>query len=81
MVMQRLESMTLPLIQLKLWIRYLDNTFVIIKWTKLEETHDQMNNTLTRIRSTREEVQNKQLPFLDVMVERRLNGEFLTKVH
>eukprot|EP00061_Rhincodon_typus_P003761 g20908.t1 len=61
-VMQRLESMALTLIQPKQWIRYVDDTFVIIKWTKLEETHEIINNTLTRIRFTREEEKNKQLP-------------------
>eukprot|EP00061_Rhincodon_typus_P014559 g41645.t1 len=78
-VTQRLESTALLLIQPKLWIRYMDDTFVIIKWTKLEETHKLINNTLTGIKFTREEEKNKQLPFLDVMVERRTNGEFLTK--
>eukprot|EP00061_Rhincodon_typus_P008292 g30776.t1 len=78
-VMQRLESMALPQIQLKLWVRYMDDTFVIIKWTKLEETRKLINNTLTGIRFTKEEEKNKQLPFLDVMVECRTNGEFLTK--
>eukprot|EP00061_Rhincodon_typus_P012303 g37944.t1 len=78
-VIQRLENMALLLIQLKLWIRYVDDTFVIIKRTKLEETHELINNILTGIRFTSEEEKNKQLPFLDVMVERRTNGEFLTK--
>eukprot|EP00061_Rhincodon_typus_P003377 g19938.t1 len=78
-VMQRLESMTLPLIQPKLWIHYVDDTFIVIKRTKLEETHELINNTLTGIRFTKEEEKNKQLPYLDVMVERKTNGEFLTK--
>eukprot|EP00061_Rhincodon_typus_P008716 g31578.t1 len=78
-VMQTLESMALPLIQPKLWIHYVGDTFVIIKWTKLEETHQLINNALTGIRFTREEEKNKQRPFLDVMVECRTNGEFLTK--
>eukprot|EP00061_Rhincodon_typus_P007532 g29307.t1 len=75
-VMQRLESIALPQIQPKLWIRYVDNTFVIIKRTKLDESHELIT---TGIKFTREEEKNKQLPFLDVMVECRDNGEFLTK--
>eukprot|EP00061_Rhincodon_typus_P000315 g11276.t1 len=55
-----------------------DDTFVIIKPTKLEETHKLINNTLTGIKFTREE-KNKQLPFLDVMVERKTNGDRQTK--
>eukprot|EP00061_Rhincodon_typus_P006618 g27444.t1 len=62
-------------------IRYVDDTFVIIKRTKLEETNKLINNILTRIKFTREEEKNKQLPFLDVMVERRTNGELQTKVY
>eukprot|EP00061_Rhincodon_typus_P008475 g31107.t1 len=77
-VMQRLESMALPLIQPKLWIRYVDNIFIIIKRTILEGRHKLINNTITRIRFTQEEEKNEQLPFLDVMVERRTNREFLT---
>eukprot|EP00061_Rhincodon_typus_P000580 g12118.t1 len=79
-VMQRLESMAFLKIQPKLWIRYVDDTF-IIKQIKLEETHQLINNTLTGIKFTREEEKNNQLPFLDVMVECRANGEFLTKEH
>eukprot|EP00061_Rhincodon_typus_P002618 g18021.t1 len=71
--------MALPQIQPKLWIRYVDDTVVIIKWTKLEETHELINSTLIGIRFTKKEEKNEQLPFLDIMVERRTNGEFLTK--
>eukprot|EP00061_Rhincodon_typus_P011298 g36209.t1 len=78
-VMQRLKSMALLQIQPKLWIRYVDNTFIIIKRTKLEETHHLINNNLTVIKFTREVEKNVQLPFLDVMVELRANGEFLMK--
>eukprot|EP00061_Rhincodon_typus_P017917 g46851.t1 len=78
-VMHRLESMALPLIQPKLWIRYVDDTFVIIKRTKLEKMHELINITLTGIRFTKDEEKNKLLPFLDIMLERRTSGEFLTK--
>eukprot|EP00061_Rhincodon_typus_P002443 g17587.t1 len=77
-VMQRMESTALPLIQPKLWICYVDDAFVIIKRTKLEDARKLINNILTGIKFTREE-ENQQLPFLDVMVECRTNGEFLTK--
>eukprot|EP00061_Rhincodon_typus_P005149 g24323.t1 len=77
-VMQRFENLGPLLIQPKLWTCYMDDTFVIIKRTKPEETHELINNTLTGIRFTREE-KNEQLPFLDIIVECRTNGEFLTK--
>eukprot|EP00061_Rhincodon_typus_P006516 g27228.t1 len=78
-VMQRFESIALPQIQPKLWIGYVDDTFVIIKWTKLEETQQLINNTPTGIKFTREVEKNKLPPFLDVMVKCRANGDFLTK--
>eukprot|EP00061_Rhincodon_typus_P006280 g26766.t1 len=78
-VMQRLKGMALLQIQPELWIRYVDDSFIIIKWTKLEETQQLINNTVTCIKFTREEEKNEHLPFLDLMVERRANGEFLMK--
>ncbi|XP_059500135.1 uncharacterized protein LOC132209322 [Stegostoma tigrinum] len=45
-VMQRLEQTALPTIQPKLWVRYVDDTFVINKQNKLEETFKTINNTL-----------------------------------
>eukprot|EP00061_Rhincodon_typus_P007424 g29105.t1 len=77
--MQRLKNMALPQIQPKLWIRYTDDTFVITKGTKREETHQLINKTLTGIKFTREGETNEQLPFLDVRVECRATGKFLTK--
>eukprot|EP00061_Rhincodon_typus_P019000 g48421.t1 len=64
-VMQRLEWTALPTIQPKLQIRNVDDTFVIIKCTKLEETHLLINNILTSVKFTREEENNNRLPFLD----------------
>eukprot|EP00061_Rhincodon_typus_P011321 g36247.t1 len=61
-VMQRLESMALPEIQPRLWIQYVDDTFVILKWTKLEETHQLINNTLTGIKFTREGERTAPIP-------------------
>ncbi|XP_072414136.1 uncharacterized protein [Chiloscyllium punctatum] len=80
-VMQRLEQTVLPQIQPKLWVSYVDDTFVIIKNTEIENTHQIINATLTGIRFTREEEKDNQLPFLDVMVQRTPNGEFTTKVY
>ncbi|XP_072436559.1 uncharacterized protein [Chiloscyllium punctatum] len=80
-VMQKLEQTVLPQIQPKLWVRYVDDTFVIIKNTEIENTHQIINATLTGIRFTREEEKDNQLPFLDVMVQRTPNGEFTTKVY
>ncbi|XP_072406376.1 uncharacterized protein [Chiloscyllium punctatum] len=80
-VMQRLEQTVFPQIQPKLWVRYVDDTFVIIKNTEIENTHQIINATFTGIRFTREEEKDNQLPFLDVVVQRTPNGEFTTKVY
>ncbi|XP_059495631.1 uncharacterized protein LOC125446408 isoform X2 [Stegostoma tigrinum] len=80
-VMQRLEQTALPIIQTKLWVCYVDDTFVITEQNKLEETFKTINNTLTGITFTKEEENNNKLPFLDVTVERTVNGELQTSVY
>ncbi|XP_072427995.1 uncharacterized protein [Chiloscyllium punctatum] len=52
-----------------------------IRVLEIENTHWIINATLTEIRFTREEEQDNQLPFLDMMVQRTPNGEFTTKVY
>jgi len=42
--MQHLETIALPHIQTKLWIRYVDDTFVIVKKEQLEKTHKTISN-------------------------------------
>ena len=62
----------------KLWVRYVDNTFVI--WQhgqdKLESFLELLNNMRDPIKFTIEIEQNGQLPFMDVLVEK--GGEQLT---
>eukprot|EP00061_Rhincodon_typus_P013549 g39987.t1 len=58
-----------------------DDTFVIIKRTKLEETHHLRNNVFAGIKFRRDEENNNQLLFLDVRVESMTNGEFQTSVY
>eukprot|EP00061_Rhincodon_typus_P003636 g20572.t1 len=80
-VTQRLEHTILPFIQPKLWLQYVDDTLVIIKRTKLEETHHLINKVFVGITFMREENNNNQLPFLDVRVERMTKEEFQTLVY
>lgn len=80
-VMQRLEEIALPIIQPKLWVRYVDDTFVIIKRQNLDETHRIIDNIFTGIKFTREEESNCQLPFLDVLVRRLPTGKLETSVY
>eukprot|EP00061_Rhincodon_typus_P018352 g47495.t1 len=60
-IMQRLERTTLPTVKLKLWIRYVGDTIVIIK-AKLEETRLLINNVLTGIKFIRGQQQQTSLP-------------------
>jgi hypothetical protein len=80
-VMQRLERIALPLIRPTLWIRYVDDTFVIIKRSELEEAYRLLNCVFLAIQFTREEEDNGQLPFLDVNVTRTDTGELQTSVY
>ncbi|BHF57371.1 hypothetical protein SprV_0100031200 [Sparganum proliferum] len=63
------------------WRRYVDDTFVIVKNDMLEHLHSLLNAVLPDIKLTREEEQEQQLPFLDVLVRPNLNGELETTVY
>ena len=62
--------------QPKLWIRYVDDTFVL--WphgdTELNSFHDHLNSQHPSIQFTKEEEIDEKIPFLDVLVERKLKG-------
>ncbi|XP_059498080.1 uncharacterized protein LOC132207173 isoform X1 [Stegostoma tigrinum] len=60
-VVQRLEQTALPIIQPKLWVCYVDDTFVITKRNKLEETFKTINNILPDVKFTKEEEHNNKL--------------------
>ena len=65
-----------------LWVRYVDNTFVI--WPhgpdKLENFHSHLNSLRKSIQFTIEREQNNQLPFLDVLVTKAGN-HMTTSIH
>lgn len=50
-VTEHLESTALPCTQLKIWIWYIDDTFVIMKKDQLEKTHEIINKILKGIKS------------------------------
>ncbi|XP_071439841.1 uncharacterized protein [Hetaerina americana] len=60
----------------KCWLRCVDDTFVI--WPhgeeKLEEFHRELNNINSAIKFTKELEKDGRLPFLDVLVTRKLDG-------
>lgn len=69
-----LESTTL---KPKLWLRYVDDTFVI--WThgrnKLDEFLSHLNNIHSKIQFTMEVESLNQLPFLDVLLKKKPDGK------
>ena len=80
-VMQRLEEVAIPLIEPNLWMRYVDDTFVIIKRSIVEEAHAILNNVFKGINFTIELEHEGQLPFLDIMVKRSPSNTLETSVY
>ncbi len=53
------------------WLRYVDDTFVIVKRNEKAKLYDKINGILPGIQITEEEEENaSQLPLLDVQVQR-----------
>lgn len=75
--MEHLEERALNTTALrpKMWIRYVDDTFVI--WphgnAELKEFHRHLNHQNTSIQFTIEEEKEEKIPFLDVLVRRERN--------
>nr|VZI30905.1 unnamed protein product [Spirometra erinaceieuropaei] len=63
------------------WRRYVDDTFVIVKKDMLQHFHSLFNVVFPDIKFTSEKEQEQQLPFMDVLVRRNLNGELETTVY
>lgn len=60
-VMQRLEASNLPVINPKMWILYVNDTFVIIKKDRLENTYSLINNVFDEIKFTTAKESNNKL--------------------
>ena len=80
-MMQKLESIVLPSINPKLWVRYIDDTFTIIKKNELERTIQTLNSVFDDINFTMETEKNSKLAFLDVLVTRTFNEQLETCVY
>ncbi|MGL4491660.1 MAG: reverse transcriptase domain-containing protein [Tannerellaceae bacterium] len=71
-----------PEIAPRMWIRYVDDTFVIIKRERLDRFNNFINSIDPNIKFTMEvESETGQLSFLDCMVHRMSNGKLKTTVH
>ena len=58
----------------KFWRRYVDDTFVIIKKTEINEFHNHIYNIEASIKFSIEHETNNSTPFLDVCVTREASG-------
>ena len=65
-----------------MYFRYVDETFVMFE-NKLESFSflNYLNNLHKNPKFTKEEEHKNSLNFLDVCVQRLVDGEFLTKIH
>nr|VZI18583.1 unnamed protein product [Spirometra erinaceieuropaei] len=64
-----------------MWLRYVDDTFVVIKNCEVERLHQSLNGVFPAIKFTREEATGDILPFLDVSVQRLSDGNLATSLH
>ena len=65
----------------KLWARYVDDTFVILKRADVDNTHQLISNVFEGINFTIETENDNQLAFLDVLITRKENGSLQTSVY
>ncbi|VDN20397.1 unnamed protein product, partial [Dibothriocephalus latus] len=79
-VLQRIEHLVFTKYQPKFWARYVDETFVIVKTSDIEQLKDPLNSVDPNIQFTKEEERKKQLPYLDVLVRRCSTGILQTMV-
>ena len=59
----------------RFWLRYVNDTFVIIEKKFLNIFFDHINNLEPSIQFTMETKNDSQLPFLDTLIQRSKNGE------
>ena len=57
----------------KIWIRYVDDIFAIVKKDQLDKFFKILNDQFDSIKFTYETEQNQVLPFLDLLLERKKN--------
>jgi len=65
----------------RLWKRYVDDTFVIMKRSKLSEFLTHLNTIESSIQFTIEKEKEGCLPFLDLLIKRSPSGHLLSAVY
>ena len=64
----------------KVWKRYVDDTFVLVKQQQVDAVHDHLNRQASGVSFTVEKERDGVLPFLDIEVKRADNGSVGTAV-
>lgn len=78
--MRKLEKIVLPDINPKIWIRYVDDIFVIIKRSEPQRV-SQLLNVFDDIKFTTEGENNGKLAFLGILITRLPNGQLQIEVY
>nr|VZI32915.1 unnamed protein product [Spirometra erinaceieuropaei] len=79
-VMQELEARIFLSHKPKFWMRYVDDTFVILRRDAKDNFKRELNSVFPQIQFTMEEEEDGVLPFLDVQVTRQEDGTLQTGV-
>ena len=81
--MVELEESLIPTLsdKLRLWFRYVDDTFTFIKKDKIDDVIYILNNFHTNIKFTCVCENSNKISFLDVLVKREIDGSFSTGVY
>ena len=64
----------------RIWLRYIDDTFVVLRKTEMVSFHKFINNIEDSIKFTVEQEVANAIPFLDVLIIRN-NGQLTTKAY
>ena len=65
----------------RIWKRYVDDTFAVIKPNLIQSFHDHLNSIVSSIMFTYELEDDNCLPFLDVLVRKDSDGNLSTSVY
>ncbi|BHF69763.1 hypothetical protein SprV_0301280900 [Sparganum proliferum] len=79
-VLQELENRVFQSYKPKFWMRYVDDTFVVLHRDAKEDFRGELNSIFPQIQFTMEEEKDGTLSFLDVRVTRQEDGSLQTGV-
>nr|VZI44724.1 unnamed protein product [Spirometra erinaceieuropaei] len=79
-VLQEMETRVFQTYKPKFWMRYVDDTFVILHRDAKDNFKRELDSIFPQIQFTMEEENNGVLPFLDVQVSRQEDGTLQTGV-